>query len=33
MHEILGHCAVDWRDGMRRSPQQRHPELKLKDEV
>jgi UDP-glucuronate 4-epimerase len=27
MHELIGTCAVDWRDGFRRMVQARHPEL------
>jgi UDP-glucuronate 4-epimerase len=26
MHEVLGHCEVPWRDGMRRMVEARHPE-------
>lgn len=30
MHQHLGHTTVDWRDGMRRLIQSRHPELVLR---
>jgi UDP-glucuronate 4-epimerase len=27
MHELVGHTEVDWRDGLRRMVQARHPEV------
>jgi UDP-glucuronate 4-epimerase len=31
MHELVGRTTVEWRDGMRRMIQARHPELKLRE--